>query len=151
MDKTWILIANGSTARLFATDKRHREYHLLEQFLHPTSRQKEDAITSDHSSHRETRTTGLAGDRVYGSFPEPTDPKDFEIDRFARDLAEYLERKRTDHSYEELVLVAPPKFRGLLNQHLDKNVVRMISQNIDKDYTSVPEHQLGETLESHLR
>lgn len=150
MDTLWILIANGSSARLYATDAHHRAYELIDQFLHPISRQKEQVMTSDHASHRETRTEGSASQAVYGSYPEPTDPKDYEIERFARELAEHLNIERTRNRFAGLMLVAPPRFHGMLNRHLDEQVRRLVSRHIDKDYTGVPDHALAATLAPHF-
>ncbi|SCZ55727.1 host attachment protein [Thiohalomonas denitrificans] len=140
MNQAWILVANGSEARLF----RHegKALSLIEEFAHPDSRRKDQEITSDHSSHRETRSDGTAGKKAYGSFPEPTDPHDFEVDRFARELAHTLDAHRAKNAFSELVVVAPPRFHGRFNKHMTTDLTRCVTRNIEKDYTKVPERDL---------
>ncbi len=149
MKDAWVLVANGSEARLFHHTGKSLE--LVEQFLHPDSRRKDQEITSDHASHRETRTEGTASQRVYGSFPEPTDPHDFEIDRFARELDEKLEQHRAQNDFRELVLVAPPHFHGLVKKHMSGPLEKCVIREVSKDYTSVRERDLLEQLTPHLQ
>lgn len=148
MRDAWVLVANSSEARLFRLDGQHLS--MIEQFLHPDSRRKDQEITSDHSGHRETRSTGDASTAVYGSFPEPTDPQEFEFDRFARELSQTLDRHRTQNDFRELVLVAPPKFHGMLNKHMPDSLANCITHNVQKDYTSLPERELMEHLTPFL-
>ncbi len=148
MAEAWILVANGSEARLF----RHegKQLALIESFLHPDSRRKDQEITSDHSSHRETRSDGTASKKAYGSFPEPTDPHDFEVDRFARELAHTLDAHRAKSEFGELIVVAPPRFHGRFNAHMPKELARCITHNIEKDYTAISERELPDRLSAHL-
>jgi protein required for attachment to host cells len=148
MEKTWILVANSSEARLF--DRTRNGLELVEQFIHPDSRRKDQELTSDHASHHETRTDGTAGQRVYGSFPEPTDPQRFEFDRFARQLATALDQHRTRNAFKRLLLIAPPQFLGMLNGHLPRETERLVSVRVDKDYTKVPDHELLSRVEPYL-
>lgn len=148
MTETWVLVANGSTARLF----RHegKQLTLIEEFSHPDSRRRDQEITSDHSGHRETPSNGTASKKAYGSFPEPTDPHDFEVDRFARELAHTLDAHRAKSAFGELIVVAPPRFHGRLNTHMPKELSRCVARNLELDYTKLPERELFGRLLSHL-
>ncbi|WP_303900850.1 host attachment protein [Thiohalomonas denitrificans] len=148
MTEAWVLVANGSEARLFRHEGKHLT--LIEEFAHPDSRRKDREITSDHSSHRETRTDGTASQKAYGSFPEPTDPHDFEVDRFARELAHTLDTHRAKNAFSELIVVAPPRFHGRFNQHMTNELTRCVKGNLEKDYTKVPEQELFDRLASQL-
>ncbi len=152
MERIGVLIANGSEARFYTAEREGQHLQnlsLAQEFLDPLVRHKEGDITSDHSSHRETRTDGTASQRVYGSFPEPTDPKEFEMERFAREIAKALEHGRTTKAFDSLILFAPPHFHGMLNKHLGDQLSRMVERHVEKDYTKVPDHELLETVRSH--
>ena len=41
---------------------------------------------------------------------------------FAKEVGRYLDRARIDHKYDQLVLVAPPKFLGALRKELHKDL-----------------------------
>ena len=59
---------------------------------------------------------------------------------FARELAERLEHGRVDHAYDELVLVAAPRFLGLLRATIGHEVPKLVVKSIDKGITrSTPE------------
>ena len=144
MDSKWVLVANGSEARLFSLNGK--ELSLLSEHSHPESREKGAERTSDRPGHYQSDSGGVA----HGSFQEPTDPKDFEIEQFARELAQVLDEGRTANRYAHLVIAASPHFHGLLNKHLNDHVSQMVSAHVEKDYTQVDERNLMEQLGPHL-
>lgn len=150
MATAWILVANGSEARLF--ERKGKEWSLLESFYHPDSRRKDTEITSDHLGHEETQGNRTEiNTKAYGSFPETTDPHDYEIDRFARELAHHLDNHRARSDFDELVVVAPPRFHGRFNRHRSRELAACVAADIEKDYTKVPERELPERLAPHLK
>ena len=81
---------------------------------------------------------------THGAFNEPIDPKDYEQERFAIELAKELDAGRTANSYKNLIIVASPHFHGMLNKHMNEHVAGMVSKHIEKDYTAeTPEGLLG--------
>jgi hypothetical protein len=50
-----------------------------------------------------------------------------------RRIGNYLEKARTDHRYDKLYLVAPPKFLGLIRKELGKEVEKLVSDDLSKD------------------
>jgi protein required for attachment to host cells len=146
MDKIWVLVANGSEARLFEMDDHTKDLSLLDAIDHPESRKKGSELSSDRSGHYQGERTGA----THGAFNEPIDPKSYEIERFAMDLAGLLEEGRAGSRYKEVVVVASPHFHGLLNKHLNKQVEKMVSHHIEKDYTHVTEQEMLETLRPYL-
>ena len=146
MDTVWVLVANGSEARLFEMDSHANNFSLLDAIDHPESRQKGSELSSDRSGHYQGERTGA----THGAFNEAIDPKSYEIERFAMDLAGLLDEGRAASRYKELVVVASPHLHGLLNKHLDKQVEKMVSHHIEKDYTHVAEREMLETLRPHL-
>ncbi len=147
MENTWVLVANGSEARVFGLTKRSEGLKLLSEHLHPASRMKGEQLASDRPGTYvgDTKSMGSGS-----SYTEATDPKDYEIDRFAHELADTLNSGRNANSYEKLVIVAPPGFRGLLNKHMCDQVKKRVSRQIDKDYTKVNDRELMGQLEPHL-
>lgn len=147
MENTWVLVANGSEARVFNLTKRSEGLKLVSEHLHPASRMKGDQLASDRPG------TYMGDSNSMGSgsgYEEATSPKDYEIDRFAHELADILNSGRTANSYARLAVVAPSAFRGLLNKHMHDQVKKLIAYQIDKDYTKVNERDLLAQLEPHL-
>lgn len=142
---TWLLVGNASRARLFETQARPRTLKLLKEYLHPPSREKGEDLASDRPGHFQAEARGMEG-TTHGAFNEPTNPKDFEHDRFALELAKELNDGRTKNRFGNLMIVASPHFHGLLNQHLNEHVAKMVSSHINKDYTDLDEEKLLEAL-----
>ena len=140
MDNTWVLVANASEARLYATERLGKEMTELREFLHPEGHEKSINLTSDHS-HGRGPHSGTRGD-------ETVNPKDLEAERFASHLAEELNKGRSTNAYRRAVLVAAPHFMGLLNMHLDEHTRELVQHSINKDYTTYDARELPERLKA---
>jgi protein required for attachment to host cells len=46
-----------------------------------------------------------------------------------------LDKARINHAFDHLIVIAPPHFHGLLNQHLNHHVLNLVTHQIEKDYT----------------
>jgi protein required for attachment to host cells len=135
MANTWLIVANASQATLYETESKPKTLKLLKEFLHPASRAKGSELASDRPGHFQAEARGMEG-TTHGSFNEPIDPKSYEQERFAIELAGELEAGRTANSYKNLIIVASPHFHGLLNKHLNEHVAGMVSRHVEKDYTA---------------
>ncbi len=147
MEQTWVLVANSSEARLFEMDKYARKLSLLDAIDHPESRKKDADLSSDRSGHFQGEHSGAS----HGAFNEATSPKTYEHERFAMELADILDEGRNDNRYGRLVVVSSPRFRGMLNKHLNNQVSKMVWNHVDKDYTQVHERDLLSKLTPHLK
>ena len=67
---------------------------------------------------------------------------------FARELADWLKAAHQAKAYERLILVAPPRTLGDLRQHLDPQVAKQVTAEIDKDLTH---HSLQEVEQQVAR
>ena len=145
MNNTWVLVANAGEAHLFNLTKS--ELEPLKNFSHNESRMKGEELASDRpgASQSDVNREG------HGSYAEPTDPKEYEKDRFARELADTLNKARSENQFNELVIVASPHFHGLINKHLDDETSQKVSHHIEKDYTQVQDSDMLDTLLPHLR
>lgn len=145
MNTTWVLVADASEARLFETEKIGASLHCIKEFSHPESREKGSDLASDRPGHYQSKGTG------HGAFAEHTDPKDYEAERFASELANALEKGRTDNEYKKLVLVAAPHFHGLLNTHMNEHTRALVVNSIQKDFTACDTLELPERLKENIK
>lgn len=145
MSSTWLLVANGSEARLFETEKNPKTLELLRSFEHEESREKGSELITDRSGMYQGDTTKGRGS-IQGSMAESTDPKDHEMERFAGELVETLEKGRTTNKFINLIIVASPKFHGLLNGKMNSQLKEMVGRHVNKDLTSLKEAELLERL-----
>lgn len=145
MKTTWILVANASRAKLYAQSDRASAMHMVQEFEHAASRMKGAQLASDRPGRILSKGTG------HGSYEEPTDPKQFEAERFAQELAQVLDKGFATNAFQQLMVVAPAHFSGELNRHLSAHTRAKIGATIHKDYTQLPPTELVATLSEHMR
>ena len=143
---SWILIANGSEARIYNRSANRSGLQIVSEHQHPESRMKSADLISDRSGHYQSDSSSMGR----GSYQEPTPPKEHEMERFAHELADTLDEGRMTRKFNRLVLVSPPHFSGLLTKQLHKEVKNLVSTNVGKDYTKVAENKLLEQLSPYL-
>jgi len=141
MPNTWLVVANASQATIYQTEQRPKTLTMVKEFLHPPSREKGEQLASDRPGHFQGEAVGMEG-TTHGAFNEPTDPKAYEHERFATELAKELDAGRTANSYKNLIIIASPHFHGLLNKSMNSHVAAMVGQHIQKDYTTLEPKEL---------
>ncbi|WP_432472899.1 host attachment protein [Amphritea sp. HPY] len=136
MNNTWVLVANASTAHLYATERLGEEMSVLKEFSHSESRAKGSTLASDRPGSNQSRGSSM------GSMGDPLDPKEFEAERFATELAKEMDKGRVNRDFRRLVLVAVPHFQGLLKSHLNNHTRAMVVNSINKDFTAFGTREL---------
>ena len=145
MSSTWLLVANGSEARLFETEKRPKTLKLIKNFEHEESREKGSDLITDRSGMYQGDTTNGRG-AIQGSMAESTDPKTHEMERFAGELVDALDKGRTTNKFNNLIIVSSPKFHGLLNRKMNHHLESLVGRHVNKDLTSCREPELLKRL-----
>lgn len=128
MPTTWVIAADASRARIFELQDRREPLRELEDFVHTASRAKDRDLITD-SQGRYYGTDGSMGH----SAPARTDPSEHEAEVFSRTVSAYVDKARTQHRFDQLCLIASPKFLGLMRQNLSKDAQRMIEREIPKN------------------
>ena len=129
MLRTWILVADGSHARVFLSLGLEEPLQLVQELEHPESRAKGQDLFTDKP-------------RL-----EPyTLPKDHEAGIFARQLAGMLDLACSRNEYDQLVIVAPPNFLGPLRKNLTKQVQLRVIDEIAKDLVALAPQELEQRL-----
>lgn len=125
---TWILVCDASRARLLAEPAGARHLTEIEAFEHAESRARVRDLMADANG----RKPGGGWGHRPGVEPD-TDPKEVEAQKFARRLADVLQKGLDDHAYEALILVAPPHFLGLMRECVSAQVAKRVGHSIGKD------------------
>lgn len=141
MKATWILVADSSAARIFATDVPEGPLSEVEAFAHPEGRMPERELTSDLPG----RAFDSAGQGRHIMESE-VGPRQQAVVDFSILLAKRLERARVQREVERLVLVAPPDFLGLLRKALGTEVRRLVAREIDRNLVRLPPKEIRERL-----
>jgi protein required for attachment to host cells len=115
MTQTWILVADGSHARLFHTVDHDQPWRLARKLDGEHSREKTDRSDSheDRGEHD-----------------------------FARLVVAELETQRQAGDFKRLVLVAPPKFLGQLRGELAGPLEACVVRSQSAEYTHMSDAEL---------
>ncbi len=115
MSQTWILVGDGSHARLFHADPALPAWQLVHTHRREHSHEKTDRADTheDRGEHD-----------------------------FARKLAAELETGRQAGSFDRVVLVAPPKFLGQLRGELTAPLTALVASSVEHDYTHMTDGEL---------
>ena len=124
MPTTWIVAADASRARFLQVADRERLVE-VEDLVNPEGRLQDRELTTDANP----RLHGPGGQ----SAREEPSAVEHSVEMFSKRIGSYLEKARTDHRYDQLYLVAPPKFLGLIRKELGKEVEKLVADDLPKD------------------
>lgn len=138
MATKWIVAADESRARVLQVARPDERMREVDTFLNPEGRRHEREMQSD----AEPRFSGRAGGGP-ASDRETQGAAERSARVFARELGRYLDKARMQQRYDQLVLVAPPKFLGALRQALDKEVEKLVVEELPKELAGLNARELA--------
>jgi protein required for attachment to host cells len=139
MATTWIVAADSSRARILQVAGRQRLAE-IEDLVNPEGRLHDrELITDAHPRFR--GTSGPGSDR------QEMPAVEHAVELFAKRVGDYLDKARVAQRFDELVLVAPPKFLGALRKELGKEVEKLVLDEVPKDLSWFSQRD----LESYFR
>lgn len=127
----WVVVADSARARIFGTNARRGELTELEAMYHPESRMRDRDLKAD----RPGRLYSMQGE--FRTTAEQTPARRLEADRFAQNIAEYLDKNYYERKFERLVLVAAPGFLGMLRSRLSDRLRKAMANELDKDLSNL--------------
>ncbi len=129
----WLLVADAARARIFVGTSPTANLTEAQDFVSPESRIRE----SDHLSDRPGRSVHGAGQALHISTTQ-TRKKELVAEKFARALADFLGHAKKGQQFEQLSIVAPPTFLGLLRDQLSIATSRCVLEEVAKDLSTRP-------------
>lgn len=135
----WVLVADASRARLFASDLLFDALEPLDDRVHPASRMPVHELVSGARGAEQAAVSG-----VHTRYERHTDPHDATVEAFARELAAVVCTAHAAHRFDRLVVIAPPQFLGVLRAHLDPATARAVIADISHEWTQLPLEELTE-------
>lgn len=125
----WILVANTGGAQVYQVQGYKKEkIERLQHFDNPDGRKRSGEVYSDKP--------GRAFDSMGGNRHALSTEVDLHLHEqqvFAHKLAAFLEKSKEAKLFEELAIVAPPQFLGVLRNLFSANVRRSISKELNKE------------------
>ncbi len=132
MKKTLVLIANQSRARLYTLTAPNGRLEELDNRVHPEGRLKDRELGADRPG-RAFDSMGR-GRHAMGKHNSPSEQLSI---RFAGEVVDWLDERYHRDGCERLVLVAPPRFLGLIRNALTPGLARAVALAVDKDLAGV--------------
>ena len=137
MATTWIIAADESRARVLQVTGQEERLTEIEDLVNPSGRAQNRELQTDaeprFSGHGGVGKPGGSTTSGPGSDREAQGAVEHSARTFAREVGRYLDKARTEHRYDQLVLVAPPKFLGALRKELHKEVEKLVAEELPKD------------------
>lgn len=143
---TWIVAADEHRARIFEADSPRDQFREIEAFLNPEARLREQDLNTD-AKGRYSGKRGLAN----GSAAEPDDSAvQHKTKLFSKSVSDYLNKARIERRYDQLALIAFPKFLGMLRQDMSKEVQQLVTKEISKNISGLESQQLAQYVKTWL-
>ena len=129
---TWIIVADGSRARFLANDGPGKGLRaaIAQEFHHETP------PTRELGTEKPGRTAPSGGTTRSAIEPH-VDWHQFEKDKFGQEMADLLNAAAEKKSFDDLIIVAPPRTLGTLRHALSSKTSNHIRAEIPKDLTQV--------------
>ena len=142
MSVTWILVADRTKAKLLhALPHGQGPFPELASLVHEAGR----LLPHERDSAEPGRVIHPAG---YASAVEPHEDRDHvESKRFAAEIVNYLDHCRQEGRFDQLMVIAPPKFLGVLREAWPPPLKKLVHLEIDQDLLTVPAAELQRRLE----
>ena len=145
MAMIWVVAADSEYARVLEAPTAKGELTEINTLVCSTARQHEQDLVSD----RPGRTFDRAGGGRHSM--EPTEhAKRTEAVRFAKQIADHIEKGWSQKKYQRLVLIAPPAFLGHLRASLNNNAAKAVSLEIDKNLVRLEAAELRKHLPEYI-
>ena len=125
--ETRIIVADNARARIFTSHSVISRLEEVEGFVHPEARLSNSELIGD--------SAGKSVDQ-HGSLEPATSATDQEEQNFARLLGKHLKALHNEQHFEQLILIASPRFLGLLRKALPGPLDQLVTLTIDKDLTT---------------
>jgi hypothetical protein len=137
-----ILVANASEACLYTCKNlRTQPLSLVDELIHPESRQKGVDLISDRPGHY------AVGSKARSAY-EKSNPKEVEAERFICELASKFHDMVGAKKPDKAIVVMPAHLYGLFGKHFHGGAAELV--HICKDYTKCKEDELLEHIRQHI-
>lgn len=138
----WVLIADGARARILVALGRGHGLAPVAERDWAAAR----APTRSLGGDKPGRAFESSGDGTRHAMEPKVDWQRFEKTRFAREIAALMDEAAAADRFDGLVVVAPPATLGDLRKLISERVRSRIMAEIDKDLTTVADHDLPRHL-----
>ena len=141
--KTWVLVADGTRARIFVKGFKSLSNALGQDFVADNLRDSEIYMDKPGRSFESDSSTRHA-------YQPRTDWHEYQKQIFAKEICSILEKANETEDFDELIIISPPKMLGDIRSYLGKQILTKITAEIHKDISKLSEHELLNYLEREM-
>jgi protein required for attachment to host cells len=141
----YIVIADATTARIFSINDEDAVLELVRHLTHPSSRLHSQEINSDEPGRVQK---GM--NRTRSAMEPRTDAHIAQVRLFAKEIGNTLQAAYDRHHFDELAIIAPPRFLGLLRKQLEIHSIKCLPVCIARNCTHVAAVDIPKQLGASL-
>jgi protein required for attachment to host cells len=137
-----VVVADQSEARLYDYDRTDRSLQLLQHLTDPEARLHSRDLKSDRPGSKADRgplRAGRRGAAAHHGVGADRDPREHEAQVFAHRIVAALQSAEQHSAADRIVLMAAPRFLGLLRQCLPESLRHLVAAEVHKDLVHEPE------------
>jgi protein required for attachment to host cells len=154
MTKSWIVVADEAIARILARSKNPDELESVEELTDPAAHAREADLNRDAQGRRAGSATHSARPNTPHRLRSTANAtasageseKHLEAAGFARRVAEHLARARQAQRFDELRIIAAPRFLCELRKALTDDVAGCVKETLDKDLVHMTNDEIAGRL-----
>lgn len=136
MEKTWVVVADSSHARIFQVRDAQHSLEEIEDMANPLGRADNRQFQSDANAQF------FSPEGARHTYQPSEDPVEHEVHQFARQLAHRLDTAAAQNKFQHLCLLAAPKFLGLLRDSLNRTTRKLVIAESNKNFAAFPRPEI---------
>ena len=150
MSALWIVTANAGYAHFYLQSDPSAPLEEVGELVNGKSSLHTSETESDRlGQHAASNSAHSVGAPTQPSGYEPNQtPAEHNAEVFARNISRFLLHGYQDGHFQRLALIASPEFLGVLRSVLDKRLVEVVVNEINKDYTRCSPRELSAHLQA---
>lgn len=141
--KRWVLVADGTRARIFSKGFNTLHNVMGQDFISDNLKDREMLSDKPGRSYESANPTRHA-------YEPRTDWHEHHKQLFAKELCSILEKACENADFDELIIISPPKMLGDIRGNLGKRILPKITAEIPKDISKLSERDLLEYLNREI-
>ena len=143
----WVLLANRADAVLYR-DGSDQRFHFLARLKNPKGKRREHDLVSDRPGRGASSANpgAIRHSLDRGCTHDQTIAK-----HFAGQIAQTLSTAHRQKKFRSVVLVAEPRFLGVLRDSLPKSVRKSVCREINKEFVSGSDRDHYEQVRAAIR
>ncbi|MBA3596921.1 MAG: host attachment protein [Methylibium sp.] len=143
MNTIWVVVADEGRARFLALPSHGAQLQPIDELTDAGAHASNAALSRDAHGRRGGDDLRMGGNATTSAGDSQLEK---EAELFARRVADHLTQARRVSRYEQLHVVAAPKFLGRLRKALSAEVASCVVQTQDKDLIHLNPRELTERL-----